>query len=72
MTGKTRTTDPWTPYVPSLAAPWDLRRVVHLHRAAGFAAPWPELQRDLKEGPAASIDRLLRGNSRNPGRGRTI
>ena len=66
MIGKTRTTDPWTPYVPSLTAPWDLRRVVHLHRAAGFAAPWPALQRDLKEGPAASIDRMLRGNSRNP------
>ena len=66
MTGTTKKTDLWTPYVPSFAAPWDLRRVVHLHRAAGFAAPWPELQRDLKEGPAASIDRLLRGNSRNP------
>jgi len=66
MNETTRKTDPWAPYLPTSAAPWDLRRVVHLHRAAGFAAPWPELQRDLKEGPAASIDRLLRGNRRNP------
>ena len=47
-----------------IAPPWDLRRVVHLHRRAGFAATWQELQRDLKDGPAKSIDRLLRGQSR--------
>jgi uncharacterized protein (DUF1800 family) len=35
--------------------------VVHLHRRAGFAATWDELQRDLKDGPAASVDRLLSG-----------
>src|SRR5262249_45351609 len=45
-------------------APWDLRRVVHLHRRAGFAAPWKELQRDLKDGPGKSIDRLLKGRAR--------
>jgi YHS domain-containing protein len=45
-------------------APWDLRRAVHLHRRAGFAATWGELQRDLKDGPANSIDRLLKGQSR--------
>jgi uncharacterized protein (DUF1800 family) len=38
--------------------------VVHLHRRAGFAATWEELQRDLKDGPAASVDRLLSGKSR--------
>src|SRR5438105_84969 len=46
-------------------APWDLRRVVHLHRRAAFAATWDELQRDLKDGPAASVDRLLSGKA-NP------
>jgi uncharacterized protein (DUF1800 family) len=51
----------WAPYVPDDKAPWDLRRVVHLHRRAGFAAPWADLQRDLKEGPEKSIDRLLKG-----------
>ncbi len=46
------------------AAPWDLRRVVHLHRRAGFAATWAEIQRDLKDGPEASINRVLAGTSR--------
>ncbi|MCI0455815.1 MAG: DUF1800 domain-containing protein, partial [Gemmataceae bacterium] len=55
---------PWAPYRPSPEAPWNLRRVVHLHRRAGFAAPWTELQRDLAEGPHASIDRLLASKSR--------
>ncbi len=52
---------PWAAYEPSREAPWDLRRVAHLHRRAGFAATWGELQRDLKDGPKASIDRLLSG-----------
>src|SRR5436189_5227031 len=58
---------PWDPYVPSPAAPWDLRRVVHLHRRAGFAATWSELQRDLKEGPEASVGRVLAGKARLEG-----
>jgi uncharacterized protein (DUF1800 family) len=55
--------DGWTPFVPSDEAPWTLRHVVHLHRRAGFAATWVELQRDLKDGPAASVDRLLKGTA---------
>jgi uncharacterized protein (DUF1800 family) len=55
------TSGPWAPYTPDGKAPWDLRRVVHLHRRAGFAATWDELQRDLKDGHARSIDRLLKG-----------
>jgi uncharacterized protein (DUF1800 family) len=43
--------------------PWNLRRVVHLHRRAGFGATWDELQRDLKDGPAASVERLLTGKA---------
>src|SRR5439155_23251290 len=54
---------PWARYVLSERAPWNLRRVVHLHRRAGFAATWEELQRDLKDGPAASVDRLLAGQA---------
>src|SRR5437879_9182952 len=53
----------WAPYVPTPVAPWNLRRVVHLHRRAGFAGTWKELVRDLKDGPGASIDRLLSGKS---------
>jgi len=37
--------------------------VVHLHRRAGFAANWSELQRDLEDGPTAAVDRLLAGTS---------
>src|SRR5207249_705056 len=55
---------PWAPYAPDDKSPWDLRRVVHLHRRAGFAATWEELQRDLRDGPATSVDRLLAGKAR--------
>jgi uncharacterized protein (DUF1800 family) len=54
----------WAPYRPGAAAPWNLRRVVHLHRRAGFAASWGEIQRDLAEGPQASLDRVLGGKVR--------
>src|SRR5262249_49884660 len=53
----------WEPYTPSDEAPWDLRRVVHLHRRAGFAATWGEVQRDLKDGPSAAVGRLLAGTA---------
>jgi hypothetical protein len=54
----------WASYTPGEEAPWNLRRVVHLHRRAGFAATWSELRRDLRDGPGKSIDRLLKGQSR--------
>jgi hypothetical protein len=57
----------WAPYVPDEKTPWNLRRVVHLHCRAGFAATWDEIQRDLKDGPTVSIDRLLAGKSRSRG-----
>ncbi|MFL5339240.1 MAG: DUF1800 family protein [Gemmataceae bacterium] len=53
----------WTAYSPDGTAPWSLRRVVHLHRRASFAATWAEIQRDLKDGPQVAIDRLLAGKS---------
>jgi uncharacterized protein (DUF1800 family) len=58
------TDGPWARYAPSPDVPWDLRRVVHLHRRAGFAASWDELQRDLRDGPEASIHRILNATSR--------
>jgi uncharacterized protein (DUF1800 family) len=57
----------WQPYVPDEMAPWDMRRVVHLHRRAGFAATWDELERDLADGPEASIRRVLEGKTRSAG-----
>lgn len=48
-----------TTYEPTADAPWNLPRVVHLHRRAGFAAPWIVLQRDLADGPQLAIERLI-------------
>jgi hypothetical protein len=53
----------WTDYEANDNAQWTLGRVVHLHRRAGFAATWGELQRDLKDGPKASVERLLKGTA---------
>jgi uncharacterized protein (DUF1800 family) len=50
---------PWAPFQPTAQEAWDLAKVAHLHRRAGFGATWSELQRDVQAGPAASVDRLL-------------
>jgi uncharacterized protein (DUF1800 family) len=55
--------NPWAPYEPVPQDPWDLRKIAHLHRRAGFGATWAELQRDLKDGPEASVERLLKPRS---------
>jgi hypothetical protein len=62
-------TDAWAPYTPDERTPWDLGRVVHLHRRAGFAATWGEVRRDLKDGPGPSVDRLLDGKARGRAEG---
>jgi uncharacterized protein (DUF1800 family) len=51
---------PWATYTPTSKDPWDLRKVAHLHRRAGFGASWAELHRDLKDGPKAAVDRILK------------
>jgi uncharacterized protein (DUF1800 family) len=51
--------DSWAPFEPGPADRWDLGKVAHLHRRAGLGATWAELQRDLKDGPRASVDRLV-------------
>ncbi len=51
----------WAPFAPDASQPWDLASVSHLHRRAGFAADWSVLRRDLRDGPVASIDRLIEG-----------
>jgi uncharacterized protein (DUF1800 family) len=38
-----------------------------LHRRAGFAATWGEIRRDLKDGPQASLDRVLAGKAATEG-----
>jgi uncharacterized protein (DUF1800 family) len=59
-------THPWAPYEPTVDDPWDLRKVAHLHRRAGFGGSWKELERDLAAGPAASIERFLRPEPESP------
>ncbi len=50
---------PWAPFQPTANDPWDLPRAAHLHRRAGFGATRSELDRDVQDGPAASVARLL-------------
>ena len=47
-----------------LAAPWDLQRVVHLHRRAGFAATWERDAARFDGGPEASVDAAARRERR--------
>ena len=57
----------WSPYKPTDAAPWNIERVVHLHRRAAFAATWREIERDLRDGPEVAITRLIVGEARLEG-----
>ncbi|MDZ4848540.1 MAG: DUF1800 family protein [Pirellulaceae bacterium] len=50
-------------YEATSSMPWNVERVVHLHRRAGFAADWARISIDLLEGPDASIERLLHAKS---------
>ena len=53
--------NPWAEYTPTPANPWDLKNAGHLFRRAAFGATHAELQRAVKDGPKAAIDRLLKG-----------
>ena len=57
----------WEKYGSTLREPWNVRRVVHLHRRAGFAANWDQIQRDLHDGPDEAAARLLSGRARTGG-----
>jgi uncharacterized protein (DUF1800 family) len=50
---------PWARYEPTPDEPWDLRKVAHLHRRAGFGATRAEHFRDVAAGPEASVTRLF-------------
>lgn len=49
----------WQAYEPSDSAPWNLERVAHLYRRAGFGASWQQLQRAIAHSPAQCIDELF-------------
>ena len=51
---------PWAPFDPTDKDPWDVAKVAHLHRRAGFGSTRGDVSRDVKDGPAASVDRYLR------------
>jgi hypothetical protein len=51
----------WEPSRPDQQLPWQLLHVLHLHRRAGFAGTCQEPQRDLRDGPAASVERFVAG-----------
>jgi hypothetical protein len=61
--------DAWQPWRPDAKNPWNLKWAAHLFRRAAFGAPaydgqlgtWEGLQRAVKEGPEATITRLLDG-----------
>jgi uncharacterized protein (DUF1800 family) len=53
----------WQPYSPSDENPWDRAKVGHLYRRAGFGATAAELDAGMKDGPAKTIDRLLKGEA---------
>ena len=54
-------TETWARWHSSAEEPWNVARVAHLHRRAGFGANWQTLQRDLRTGPDEAIDRILAG-----------
>ena len=51
----------WATYEPNPGCPWNLARVAHLHRRAGFQAPYSVLERDMTDGPQVTLQRLLEG-----------
>src|ERR1035437_10191023 len=56
-------TDPawaWAPYVPDARNPWDARRAGHLFRRAAFGASPGQIRQALAEGPAQTVERLVR------------
>ena len=53
-------TTAWAAFEPTPDDPWDLRKVAHLHRRAGFGATRAELLRDVAAGPAESVGRLIK------------
>lgn len=61
MADAINTRQAWQPYQPSTASPWDIKKVGHLYRRAGFGATHSELEAALKAGPEKTVDALLQG-----------
>lgn len=57
----------WKPYEPTPRQPWNLQRVVHLHRRCVFGPSWQEVERDASGDPQAAVTRVLEGSCRATG-----
>jgi uncharacterized protein (DUF1800 family) len=56
----------WEPYRPGIDGPWDVARVAHFHRRAGFGATYAQILRDVADGYEASLQRVLNGETHGP------
>jgi uncharacterized protein (DUF1800 family) len=56
----------WEPYRPGIHGPWDIARVAHLHRQAGFGATYAQFRRAVADGYEASLQRILGGETHGP------
>lgn len=59
-------TEAWLEWRPTDNDPWDLAKVVRLHRRAGLGVNWDAVRRDLAEGHEAAIQRILHGSPTGP------
>jgi hypothetical protein len=53
----------WEPWRPDAIHPFDLRWAGHLYRRAAFGGTLDELRQAAKDGPEATVDRLLQGDA---------
>ncbi len=58
--------DAWLAYEPSPDEPWDLTKVLRMHRRAGLGTTWADAERDVADGYDAAIKRLLEGAPTGP------
>lgn len=56
---KRRAEESLAPFEAGTHGPWDLPAAAHLLRRAGFQPSTDEIERCLKDGPSATVDRLL-------------
>lgn len=49
----------WSTWIPSGEQPWDVKRITHLHRRAGFAPNWTTIQTSQRIGFDATLEAIL-------------
>src|SRR5205807_2021635 len=58
----------WKPYSPDASNPWDLVKVAHVYRRAGFGASWATLEAGIKTSPGEVVSRVMAGGTAESGR----